>query len=68
VDKHWCRFKAAAMAGTIKPNDDTGQNPSYALAAGGAISTASDLATWTRALAGGKVFDARLSASMVRKS
>ena len=49
---------AAAKAGTLKPNDDTGQNPSYALAAGGVISTADDLATWMRALVGGKIFDA----------
>jgi D-alanyl-D-alanine carboxypeptidase len=49
---------AAAKAGTLKPNDDTDQNPSYATAAGGAISTADDLATWMRALVGGKVFDA----------
>ena len=49
---------AAAKAGTLKPNDDTDQNPSYALAAGGAISTADDLAIWIRALVGGKVFDA----------
>jgi D-alanyl-D-alanine carboxypeptidase len=49
---------AAAEAGTLKPNDDTWQNPSYATAAGGAISTADDLATWMRALVGGKVLDA----------
>jgi hypothetical protein len=49
---------AAARAGTLKPNDDTGQNPSYALAAGGVISTADDLATWMRALVGGKILDA----------
>lgn len=48
---------AAAKAGTLKPNDDTHQNPSYALAAGGAISTADDLSTWMRALVGGKVFN-----------
>jgi D-alanyl-D-alanine carboxypeptidase len=48
----------AARAGTLKPNDDTGQNPSYALAAGGVISTADDLATWIRALVGGKILDA----------
>ena len=48
----------AAKAGTLKPNDDTGQNPSDALAAGGAISTADDLAIWIRALVGGKVFNA----------
>lgn len=51
-------LQAAARAGTLKPNDDTFQNPSYALAAGGAISTADDLAIWIRALAGGKVFNA----------
>ena len=51
-------LQAAAKAGTLKPNDDTWQNPSYALAAGGVISTADDLATWMRALVGGKVFDA----------
>lgn len=51
-------LQAAAKAGTLKPNDDTGQNPSYALAAGGIISTADDLAIWIRALVGGKLFDA----------
>jgi D-alanyl-D-alanine carboxypeptidase len=51
-------LQAAAKAGTLKPNDDTWQNPSYALAAGGAISTAGDLAIWMRALVAGKLFDA----------
>lgn len=51
-------LQAAARAGTLKPNDDTWQNPSYAFAAGGVISTASDLAIWMRALVGGKLFDA----------
>jgi D-alanyl-D-alanine carboxypeptidase len=49
---------AAARAGTLKPIDYTHQNPSYAQAAGGAISTADDLATWMRALVTGKVFNA----------
>ena len=49
---------AAARAGTLKPNDDTMQNPSFASAAGGVISTADDLATWMRALVGGKILDA----------
>jgi D-alanyl-D-alanine carboxypeptidase len=49
---------AAARVGAVKPNDDTGQNPSYALAAGGVISTANDLATWIRALVSGKILDA----------
>jgi D-alanyl-D-alanine carboxypeptidase len=48
----------AAKAGTLKPNDDTWQNPSAYFAAGGIISTADDLATWIRALVGGKIFNA----------
>jgi D-alanyl-D-alanine carboxypeptidase len=51
-------LQAAARAGTLKPNDDTDQNPFYATAAGGVISTADDLATWMRALVGGKVLNA----------
>jgi D-alanyl-D-alanine carboxypeptidase len=51
-------LRAAAKAGTLNPNDDTNQNPSYASAAGGVISTADDLATWIRALVGGKVLNA----------
>jgi D-alanyl-D-alanine carboxypeptidase len=49
---------ASVRAGALQPNDDTGQNPSYALAAGGVISTADDLATWMRALVSGKILDA----------
>ncbi|WP_137872774.1 serine hydrolase domain-containing protein [Rhodococcus sp. Q] len=49
---------AAARAGTVAPLDYTHQNPSYATAAGGAISTANDLATWIDALVSGEVFDA----------
>ena len=49
---------AAIRAGTLKPVDYTNQNPSYARAAGGAISTADDLATWINALVSGRVFDA----------
>jgi len=51
-------LQAAATVGTLKPNDDTWQNPSAYFAAGGIISTADDLANWMRALVGGKVFDA----------
>lgn len=51
-------LQAKAKAGTLKPNDDTGQNPSYAFAAGNVISTAHELAIWMRALVGGKVFEA----------
>jgi CubicO group peptidase (beta-lactamase class C family) len=51
-------IQAAARAGTLKPNDDTSQNPSYSSAAGGVISTANDLVTWMQALVGGKVLNA----------
>jgi D-alanyl-D-alanine carboxypeptidase len=47
-----------ARSGALKPTDYTNQNASYATAAGGAISTADDLATWIKALASGKAFDA----------
>jgi D-alanyl-D-alanine carboxypeptidase len=50
-------LQAAARAGTLEPTDYTHQNPSYASAAGGVISTADDLATWMRALVGGEVLD-----------
>ncbi|MFD1811059.1 serine hydrolase domain-containing protein [Rhodococcus gannanensis] len=49
---------AAALAGTLAPHDYTHQNPSYATAAGGAISTTDDLATWIEALVEGRVFGA----------
>ncbi|WP_427016982.1 serine hydrolase domain-containing protein [Pseudarthrobacter sp. P1] len=50
----------AAAAGTLKPNNYTGANPSWAWAAGAGISTAGDLATWVEALAGGGLLDAAL--------
>jgi len=49
---------AAARAGTLKPKDFTGINHSFAWAAGGAISTANDMAIWIEALVSGKVLDA----------
>ena len=49
--------KAAARAGTLVPKDYTGVNHSFAAAAGGVISIATDLATWIKALVGGRVFD-----------
>lgn len=49
---------AAAKAGTLLPTDYTGVNHSFAAAAGGVVSTASDLATWIRALVEGQVLDA----------
>jgi D-alanyl-D-alanine carboxypeptidase len=49
--------QAAARSGKLQPVDYTHQNPSYATAAGGVISTADDLATWIRALVTGKVLN-----------
>ncbi|WP_411103989.1 serine hydrolase domain-containing protein [Streptomyces sp. cmx-4-9] len=48
-------LSAAARSGKLKPVDYTHQNPSYAGAAGAAVSTADDLAGWIRALVTGKV-------------
>jgi D-alanyl-D-alanine carboxypeptidase len=57
-DPYPADMQAAAKAGTLQPIDYTNQNSSYATAAGGAISTADDLATWMEALVSGKVFNA----------
>jgi CubicO group peptidase (beta-lactamase class C family) len=57
-DPYPAEMQAAAQAGTLQPIDYTHQNSSYATAAGGAISTAEDLATWMKALVSGKVFNA----------
>ncbi|AHH19086.1 beta-lactamase domain-containing protein [Nocardia nova SH22a] len=46
-----------AQAGTLQPGDRTDDNPSWGWAAGAGISTVADLATWSEALAGGKVLD-----------
>ncbi|MEU7555734.1 serine hydrolase domain-containing protein [Streptomyces sp. NPDC044571] len=56
VDKAYpADVEAAARSGKLQPVDYTHQNPSYATAAGGAVSTADDLAVWIRALVTGKV-------------
>jgi D-alanyl-D-alanine carboxypeptidase len=57
-DPYPAEMQAAARAGTLQPIDYTHQNSSYATAAGGAISTADDLASWMQALVSGKVFNA----------
>ncbi|MFF5205842.1 serine hydrolase domain-containing protein [Streptosporangium sp. NPDC000396] len=49
--------QAAVRSGKLRPLDYTHQNPSYATAAGGVISTADDLAIWIRALVTGKVLN-----------
>ena len=51
-------IQAAARAGTLRPTDYTDVNHSWADAAGGVISTSSDLAIWIEALVTGRVLDA----------
>jgi len=48
---------AAAEAGTLKPTDVTHENSSWTWAAGQAISTADDLATWVKAMNDGSLLD-----------
>lgn len=50
----------AALAGKLLPNDVTFGNPSWAWAAGGAISTADELATYVEALVNGGLLDAAM--------
>ena len=50
--------QAAARAGTLLPKDYTEVNHSFVTAAGSVISTADDVATWIKALVGGRVLDA----------
>ena len=57
-DPYPAEMQAEIRAGTMKPIDYTNQNSSYAHAAGGAISTAGDMATWIKSLVSGKVFNA----------
>ncbi len=49
-----------ALAGKLLPTDVTYANPSWAWAAGGAISNAEDLATYVEALVGGNLLDKSL--------
>jgi D-alanyl-D-alanine carboxypeptidase len=51
------RQLAAALAGTLKPNDVTDANPSWAGAAGAAISTAEDMARWGKGLVDGSLLN-----------
>ncbi len=50
--------QAAAVAGTLKPNNETDANPSWAWTAGGGISTADDLVVYVKKLVGGGLLDA----------
>ena len=51
---------AAALDGKLKPLDETDSSPSWAWTAGGAISTAEDLATYVKAMVGGGLLDAKM--------
>ena len=53
---------AAALDGSLKPINNTDANPSWAWAAGGAISTPADLATYVKALVGGGLLDTKTQA------
>jgi D-alanyl-D-alanine carboxypeptidase len=53
-------LRAQIAEGTLEPNDQTEQNPSWAWAAGAVISTAGDLADWVEALVDGDVLDAEM--------
>jgi D-alanyl-D-alanine carboxypeptidase len=50
--------QTAARNGALRPNDVTDVNPSWAWAAGAAISTAEDLATYVKPLVAGGLLDA----------
>jgi D-alanyl-D-alanine carboxypeptidase len=50
--------RTAAENGTLRPDDFTGISPSWAWAAGSAISTANDLARYIEALADGELLNA----------
>jgi D-alanyl-D-alanine carboxypeptidase len=51
-------MEAEARAGTLQPKDFTDVNHSFSFAAGAVTSTAADLGTWMKALAGGQVLNA----------
>jgi D-alanyl-D-alanine carboxypeptidase len=50
-------LRVAAVTGTLKPNDVTNDNPSWAWAAGALVSTIPDLAIWARALVDGSLLN-----------
>lgn len=56
-------MQAAARAGTLLPNDQTFDNPSWGWSAGAGISSANDLVTWVQALVGGNLLNADLQAA-----
>ncbi len=57
--------QAEAAAGTLKPIDRTDMNPSWAWAAGGAISTTNDLARYVKALGGHGLLNRQMQAERI---
>ncbi|WP_018351773.1 serine hydrolase domain-containing protein [Longispora albida] len=57
--------QSAAAAGTLLPSDHTDDNPSWAWAAGGAISTAGDLQRYVKALIDGELLNAELQKTRI---
>jgi D-alanyl-D-alanine carboxypeptidase len=57
--------QAAAVAGTLEPIDRTNMNPSWAWAAGGAISTTNDLARYVKALGGRGLLNEQMQAERI---
>ncbi|MFC9471691.1 serine hydrolase domain-containing protein [Nocardia sp. NPDC056952] len=52
--------QAAALAGTLQPNNATDESPSWTWTAGAAISTVGDVATYVRALVEGDLLDEQM--------
>ncbi|WP_245717631.1 serine hydrolase domain-containing protein [Nocardia jejuensis] len=57
--------QAAALAGTLKPADQTTASPSWTWTAGAMISTVGDMATYVKALADGGLLDARMQQTRI---
>lgn len=55
-------MQAAARAGTLAPVDHTADNPSWGWSAGAGYSTANELATFVKAMVGGKLLDPAMQA------
>ncbi|WP_216894187.1 serine hydrolase domain-containing protein [Nocardia alni] len=57
--------QSAALAGTLKPTDQTAASPSWTWTAGAAISTVDDMATYAKALADGGLLDHRMQQTRI---
>ncbi|WP_245568508.1 serine hydrolase domain-containing protein [Nocardia concava] len=57
--------QAAALAGTLKPTDQTTASPSWAWTAGAAISVVDDMTTYAKALADGDLLDKQMQRTRI---